>query len=146
MWELIIPNDNGRNMVKCEGLNLFRFQMSLVLWLMGLNGSTRDTGRSLCDVKVIGAWRLENVTFLKFSHIPKIFPFFSFTYYHLPLNITLKRCFWTKCSMNSLGWGWAWGVEIKCYISWGPIHHCQNSPEFSYSPELAWLGHVCNWI
>ena len=31
MWELIIPNDNGRNMVKYEGLNLFRFQMLLVL-------------------------------------------------------------------------------------------------------------------
>ena len=35
-------------------------------------------------------------------------------------------------------------TEIKCNISWGSIHHCQNSPEFSYSPELAWLGHVCN--
>ena len=34
-------------------------------------------------------------------------------------------------------------IEIKCNISWGPIHHCQNSPEFSYSPEL---GHVCNQI
>ena len=32
---------------------------------MGLNGSTRDAGPSLCDVKVIGAWRLENVAFLK---------------------------------------------------------------------------------
>ena len=31
VWELITPNDNGRNMVKCEGLNLFRFQLLLVL-------------------------------------------------------------------------------------------------------------------
>ena len=30
VWEIITPNDNERNMVKCEGLNLFRFQMSLV--------------------------------------------------------------------------------------------------------------------
>ena len=35
-------------------------------------------------------------------------------------------------------------TEIKCNISWGPIQHCQNSPELYYSPELAWLGHVCN--
>ena len=32
---------------------------------MGLNGSTRDARPSLCDVKVIGAWRFENVAFLK---------------------------------------------------------------------------------
>ena len=37
-------------------------------------------------------------------------------------------------------------TEIKCNISWRLIHHRQNTPEFSYSPELAWLGHVCNWI
>ena len=35
-------------------------------------------------------------------------------------------------------------TEIKCNNSRGPIHHSQNSPEFSYSPELAWLGHVCD--
>ena len=27
VWEIITPNDNERNMIKCEGLNLFRFQM-----------------------------------------------------------------------------------------------------------------------
>ena len=63
VWELKIPNDNGRDMVKCEGLNSFRFQMPLVLYFMGLNGSTRDAGPSTCDVKVSGAWRLENVPF-----------------------------------------------------------------------------------
>ena len=31
VWEIKTPNDNERNMVKCEVLNLFRFQMSLVL-------------------------------------------------------------------------------------------------------------------
>ena len=35
-------------------------------------------------------------------------------------------------------------TEIKCNISRGPIHHCQNSHKFSYFPELAWLGHVYN--
>ena len=48
---------------------------------------------------------------------------------------------------ESIGVGMGVGcTEIKCNISWGSIHHCQNSPEFSYSPELAWLGHVCNQI
>ena len=40
-----------------------RGQMSLVLWLMGLNVSTRDAGPCICDVKVIGEWDLENVAF-----------------------------------------------------------------------------------
>ena len=121
VWELKTPNDNGCNMVKCEGLNSFKFQMPLVLYSMGLNGSTRDAGPSTCDVKVIGAWRLENVAFFLNIVIPKMLPFFSFfTYCHLPLtlNITLKRCFWTKCSTNPLGWGWAWGV-----LKWNATFH-----------------------
>ena len=32
---------------------------------MGLNGSTRDADAT-CDVKVIGAWRLENVALFKY--------------------------------------------------------------------------------
>ena len=112
VWESITPNDNKRNMAKCEGLNLCRFQTPLVLLFMGLNGSTHDAGPT-CDVKGIEAWRLENVAlFFKYSRIPKRLPFVPFTYRHLPLNITLKvkRCFWTKCLMNPLGLGWARGV------------------------------------
>ena len=43
---------------------------------------------------------------------------------------------------ESIGMGVGVGcTEIKCNISWGPIQHCPNSPEFSYSLEL---GHMSN--